>query len=365
MENQKSQEMLNNEEETILMSDDNGMGNNKVTYGFEGKYYQIDFPSMFKEVDRVTIDTTVIDGRIFTFSEGRLAVENGHQTKDDEIHEILLKKAIYEVYKKTGVKSFDIVTNYSLDSYKEDGGKKVLERMSKIKTIKVKELYKEDVELKVNRLDCYPVCVSGGVLVDLNLREEDVVFIDMGTRNLQLLRMVKGVPKYEISKSTKKGMSSIYRGIADITKTMNLGVDDAVAVEFYLKKTNEGKLEPIAAIEDKILEYLMTNVFNEIDQCLDEMEVSTLFTKYVFLGGGSNALGRFLDAKFVKDKNSQPIYVNNPYFATSLGLFKKGERIYNYEKHTACSKKNTSKTTTSKTTKANKDNDSKKVNQNS
>ena len=66
------------------------------------------------------------------------------------------------------------------------------------------------------------------------------------------------------------------------------------------------------------------------------------------------------EIKFVKDKNSQPIYVNNPYFATSLGLFKKGERIYNYEKHTASSKK-----TTNKKTNANKDNDSKKVNQNS
>ena len=59
MENQKSQEMLNNEEETILMSDDNGMGNNKVTYGFEGKYYQIDFPSMFKEVGTTEKPDTV------------------------------------------------------------------------------------------------------------------------------------------------------------------------------------------------------------------------------------------------------------------------------------------------------------------
>ena len=350
--NEQGQVMLEEQEKTILMSNDNGMGNNKITYGIDGKYYQFDFPSMYKEVEKQNADTIIINDRIFNFSEGRLAVENGHQTKDDEMHEILLQKAIYEVYKRTNVKNFDVITNYSLDSYKDDGGQKVLDRMSKIKTIKVKELYKDEVELKINRIDCYAECLTGGLTVKLKLREEDVVFIDIGTRNIQLIRVSKGVPRYETSKSIKnKGMSSIYRGVADITKTLPFGINDTVAVQMYLEKTKKGKLDKINEIEGKILEYLMASIYNELDQCLDEMQVSPLFTKYVFLGGGSDLLSRFLDAKFIKEHNTDPIYVDDPYFATSLGLFRKGERLYNYEKHqdaNKCEEEKTKKTTTKK-----------------
>lgn len=356
--NEQGQVILEEQEKTILMSNDNGMGNNKVTYGLDGKYYQFDFPSMYKELEKQNTDTIIINDKILNFSEGRLAVENGHQTKDNEMHEVLLQRAVYEVYKRTNVKSFDVITNYSLDSYKEDGGQKVLDRMSKIKTIKVKELYKDEVELKINRIDCYAECLTGGLTVKLKLKEEDVVFIDIGTRNIQLIRVSQGVPKYETSKSTTKGMSSIYRGVADITKILSFGINDDVAVKMYLEQTKEGKLDKINEIEDKILEYLMTNIYNEIDKCLDEMQVSPLFTKYVFLGGGSDLLSRFLNAKFIEEKNTTPIYVNNPYFATSLGLFRKGERLYNYEKHQdaklceednkAAAKKTTTKKATTK-----------------
>lgn len=349
MSNEQSREVIN-EERTILVSDDNGMGANKVTYGIDGKYYQFDFPSRFKELQRETSDTILINDRIFSFTEGKLAVECGHQTKDDEVHEILLQKALYEVYKKTGVKNFDVITNYSLDSHKDDLGQKVIDRMSNIKTIKVKEPYKDEVILRINRLDCYPECISGGSLVNLNLKEEDVVFIDIGTRNTQIIRVSKGVPRYEESKSTKKGMSSIYRGVSDITKTLPHGVNDEVAVQLYLEQTKKGKLDKINEVEDKILEYLDDHLFNEIYQCFDEMQVSELFTKYVFLGGGSDLLSRFLDARFVEFRKSKPIYVKNPYFATSLGLFKKGERIYNYEKHVDSSIKTTNKNTNKKET---------------
>jgi len=352
---EQNQAIENQQEKTILMSNDNGMGCNKVTYGLDGKYYQFDFTSIFKEVERVSADTIIMNDKILNFTEGSLAVENGHKTKDNEVHEILLQRAVYEVYKKTNVRSFDIITNYSLDSYKEDGGRKVLERMSNIKTIRVKELYKDEVELKINRIDCYAECLMGGLTVkNLKLKEEDVVFIDIGTKNIQLIRVSKGVPRYATSKSTTKGMFSIYRGVADVTKTLPHGINDDIAVQMYLEQTKKGKIQTINEIEDKIINYLMENIYNEIDKCLAEMEVSELFTKYVFLGGGSDLLSRFIDIKFMKDKNIDPIYVDDPYFATSLGLFKKGERLYNYEKHEdakkVAEKSTTKKSTTKKST---------------
>ena len=174
------------------------------------------------------------------------------------------------------------------------------------------------------------------------------MFIDIGTRNIQLIRLDKGVPKYESSKATTKGMSSIYRGIADITKTLDVGINDGSSVQIYLERTATGKMKLKKVVEDKILDYLIENVFAEINQCLNEMQVSPILTKYVFLGGGSDILRRFLDASFTtkdeeEDEINAPIYVENPYFATSLGLFKKGERIYKYDKHTAAKTKKAAK----------------------
>ena len=327
-----SEKMKSSKETTIVMSNDNGMGSNKITYGLDGTYYQFDFPSRYLQVEKETPDTVVINDKIYTFSEGKLAAANGHKTKDNEIHETLLKKAIYEVHKKTGATSFDVVTNYSLDSYKDDKGAKVLNAMSKERTIRVRELYTEEVELTINRIDCFAECLTGGILVPLKLKEEDVVMIDIGTKDLQLLRVSQGTPNYVGSKSVKVGMDFIYRAIADITKTLEIGINDDIAVKMYLEKTASGEMDIIEKIDDKILEYLMSSTFDEIDRCLNEMGIS-MFTKIILLGGGSTLLKRFLDARFIQESKRTVHYVNNGYYANSLGLFKRAEKLYGYEKH--------------------------------
>ena len=55
-------------------------------------------------------------------------------------------------------------------------------------------------------------------------------------------------------------MSSIYRGIADITKTLDLGINDDSSVQIYLERTATGKMKLRKVVEDKILNYLMDNV---------------------------------------------------------------------------------------------------------
>ena len=76
------------------------------------------------------------------------------------------------------------------------------------------------------------------------------------------------------------------------------------------------------------MKYLMTNIFTEIDERLNEMDIK-LFTKYVFLGGGSIALKRFLEAKFEGKSIS---FVKNPYFANARGLYMKGVKMINKSK---------------------------------
>ena len=196
-------------DEVLLVGYDNGMGQNKIYFIIDGVEYFIDFPSMVKEIDYEVSDAIEIQGKNYSFTEGRLAVENGHNTKDDDIHKLLLGKGLYEIYKKTGKKVFDVAANCSLDSYKEDRGNAVKEKMLEFETVKIKEKFKEEVELKINRLVILPEALVGGLLCKLKLKEEDVIINDIGTKNFTILQIIKGVPQYETSFATKDGMAKL------------------------------------------------------------------------------------------------------------------------------------------------------------
>ena len=312
-------------DEVLLVGYDNGMGQNKIYFIIDGVEYFIDFPSMVKEIDYEVSDAIEIQGKNYSFTEGRLAVENGHNTKDDDIHKLLLGKGLYEIYKKTGKKVFDVAANCSLDSYKEDRGNAVKEKMLEFETVKIKEKFKEEVELKINRLVILPEALVGGLLCKLKLKEEDVIINDIGTKNFTILQIIKGVPQYETSFATKDGMAKIYESIADRTK--NQGLSSGSAVQMYLERTANGTCDLIPEVDGIILKYLMETIFLEIDKKLENLNMS-IFTKLVFLGGGSVYLKRFLEAKFT---NREIVFVENGYYANAKGLYKKGERLFGYE----------------------------------
>ena len=131
----------------MLIGYDNGMGNNKIFYKIGKKEFTLDFPSRVKKINEENPDALYIEGVPYTFVEGRLAVDNGHNTKDDEIHQLLLYKGMYEVYKSTGETEFDISMNCSLDSYKADKGKAVKDKMTESLEIKIKEKFRNYEEL--------------------------------------------------------------------------------------------------------------------------------------------------------------------------------------------------------------------------
>lgn len=308
----------------MLIGYDNGMGNNKVVYKIGKKEHLIDFPSRVKETDSENPDAIYIQGIPYTFAEGRLAVDNGHNTKDDDMHKLLLYKGMYEVYKATGETEFDISMNCSLDSHKEDKGRSVKERMTENEIIIIKEKYKDEVELKINRLEVSPEALVGGLLCKLKLKEEDVIFNDIGTKNFTILQVINGTPLYETSFATKEGMSKIYKGIADRVKDHGLG--SPIAVQMYLERTSKGVHPIMPKIDEIILNYLMETVFTEIDTRLDDLNIS-IFTKLVFLGGGAEYLKRFLEAKYTERKI---VFVEDAYFANARGLYKRGERLFGY-----------------------------------
>lgn len=308
----------------MLIGYDNGMGNNKIFYKVGKKEFTVDFPSRVKQIGAENPDALYIEGVPYSFVEGRLAVDNGHNTKDDSIHQLLLYKGLYEVYKVTGETEFDVSMNCSLDSYKEDKGRATKSRMIENEIIKVKEKYKDEVELKINRLEVSPEALVGGLLCKLKLREEDVIFNDIGTKNFTILQVVNGTPLYETSFATKEGMSKIYKGVADRLKDHGLG--SPAAVQMYFEKTSQGTHPIIEKVDEIILNYLMETVFSEIDTRLEDLNIS-IFTKLVFLGGGAVYLKRFLEAKYTE---REIVFVEDGYFANAKGLYKRGERLFGY-----------------------------------
>ena len=120
-------------------------------------------------------------------------------------------------------------------------------------------------------------------------------------------------------------MAKIYESIADRTK--NQGLSSGSAVQMYLERTANGTCDLIPEVDGIILKYLMETIFLEIDKKLENLNMS-IFTKLVFLGGGSVYLKRFLEAKFT---NREIVFVENGYYANAKGLYKKGERLFGYE----------------------------------
>lgn len=313
----------------MLVGYDNGMGNNKIIYKIGRKEYQIDFPSRVKELNSESTDALYINGIPYSFAEGRLAVDNGHLAKDDTIHQLLLYKGLYEVYKATGETEFDVVTNCSVDSYKDDKGKAVKEKMTEHDKIIMKEKFKDEVEIKINNLVVLPEALVGGLLCKLKLKEEDVIINDIGTKNFTILQIINGIPQYETSFATKDGMSKIYKGVADRVKIHEKGLGSPTAIQMYLERTSKGVCEIIPKVDEIILSYLIETVFAEIDTRLDDLNMS-IFTKLIFLGGGASYLKRFLDMKFTDQKI---IYIEDSYYANARGLYKKGERLFGYNQN--------------------------------
>lgn len=313
----------------MIISYDNGMSNGKLFFKYKDKEYEIDFNSRVKELESEAVDCLVINGKYYTFNEGRIAAQLGHNAKDNDVHRILLYKAMYEAYKVTGETKFDIITNCSLDSYKIDEGKSVMDVQSKFKEIKIKEGFvNKEVKFTINQIIVLPECLSGSLTTDLKLKEEDVVVIDIGSKNIQLLQISQGRVQYDTSYATRYGMNNILMGSADLVKVHEPMLKSSDAIQMYLEKTNNGSFGIINEVDELILRYLMTNIFTEIDERLNEMDIK-LFTKYVFLGGGSIALKRFLEAKFEGKSIS---FVKNPYFANARGLYMKGVKMINKSK---------------------------------
>ena len=73
----------------MIISYDNGMSNGKLFFKYKDKEYEIDFNSRVKELESEAVDCLVINGKYYTFNEGRIAAQLGHNAKDNDVHRIL------------------------------------------------------------------------------------------------------------------------------------------------------------------------------------------------------------------------------------------------------------------------------------
>ena len=313
----------------IIMGNDYGFGNNKYVYLYKGKEYRGSFESRYIEGEGLSGTCLDIEGKPYTFGEGKLASDYEHTTKDHEIHRLLLWKAMYDVHKQTGEKDFYIMSSCGMDSWKSDKGKKVLEFMSEIKSITIEDKRnKTKVKLNIKDIDCSPETLSGlpAAKEEINVREEDeVLAFDIGTKNFQIVKYEGGRPLVDRSFSTEYGMNRIYSDLADRTKNLEtVRYKSAYSVKVYLKKTSEGNMKPIEEVDNLILEYLTNIIFDEVDSKINHLDISD-FTRFCFLGGGSKYLRRFLEAKYI---DNNPVFVKDGYYMTAKGLLMRAIMVF-------------------------------------
>lgn len=310
---------------------DVGFGNVKVYTKFNGEEVKFSFPSRFKKIEHESTDSIEMNDDTYTFIEGDYIIENGHVSKDNTDTRVLLWKALQELNVKTGMKKFNVCMNSALDSYKTDYGKSIIDTMMEFKTIKTKERFKNEIELEINNLTCFPECLVGGATVkksQLNLREEEVIMIDFGNLNMQGIYVLNGSPDYKKSFATEYGMHHIYRQLAEIVKLEEKGLSTAAAMRLYLEKTAKDPKYIIPKVDDIVIDFLINNIFKELDVELNLIKPS-MYCKYLLIGGGSETMQRFLEAKFVEDK--EKVFLEDGYYATAKGLYGKAKRIFNEE----------------------------------
>lgn len=259
------------------------------------------------------------------------AVEPMNHTKAHEYHRVLLLKALYNVYCKTGRRVFNVGVGTSIDNYIEDNGSRVYltmldeklpeEEQAKIDEAKnskeINDIYKsyaqkleqkfitkefvvretggEPVTLVINDLYVRPETITGATKV--NIPAEDLVHayvLDIGGLNETYLPLVGCAPRFDNVISLKKGMAHKYEEIADwiVTKSSNTTAMDRGSVEAMLnnKETLLDK-ETELLIKDYMFTYL-----NEVTDRLRRNAVSLKegVTTLIFIGGGSQVLAPYI-----------------------------------------------------------------------
>lgn len=258
-------------------------------------------------------------------------IEPMNNTKAHEYHRILLLKALYNIYLKTGRQVFDVGVGTSIDNYIEDNGAKVYltmldeklptELQVKVDSVESKkeknEIYKayveelkaqfiskefvvretggEPVTIVINDLYIAPETVTGATMIDVDDLAHAYV-IDIGGLNESFLPIVNFAPIFDHIITNKNGMAHKYEEIANwlVSKSSEVTAMDRDGVEVILN--NRDTMLDVNT-EESIKDY-MRIYFDEVTDKLKRNKVALKegVTTLIFIGGGSQVL-----APYIKD----------------------------------------------------------------
>lgn len=308
---------------------DVGMGCNK--YGWikdTGELEMDKMPSRVKMDIEDGMELVLIDNKLHDFRcATRVQEETGSATKATEHHKALMRKGLYEIYKKTGITDFRVMAACSLDSYvSKNKGQDVLDTLwdsktSKNNNFKIGKFGGEQVELRVKEVKIKPETLSGIVSMGLKLKGRTVVGIDIGHYNFSMLPVKDLVPDYENMHFSSDGMSSLIKTIVKNGNASTLTVNGRKLNENDVELIDD-MMQDLEAHEDKV-EYIKTGVL----PFLKEIE-SKLANKYMlnsksknltlaFLGGGCETLKPFIQDYF---KDFDIAIAEDAQFATLRGI---------------------------------------------
>lgn len=330
-----------------------GMGNVKYTY-YEGapssdmKFYMFESRVQLNVQGNHGMGLLTIDGETHNFNEGeRVCKATKSATKDTEHHKVLMKKALYDIYKLSEKKytKFKVVTACSLDSYITDKGKAVKDnlfdaetpannkfRVKECNVISLTEATREEVELEIVALDVTSETLTGLTSIPgISIPNKNIVCVDMGYLNNTVIGVRKGRPDFEHKVFGSEGMLTTLK---EIVKKSNETVKSFEGLKFKEDDVQytDNILQDLNA-HDGAEEYLKPGLDAFCDR-VDGWIKATGFTPkskdlvIYLMGGGCATLSKFLK-KGLKDKGYKEIVLTeDSIFANLKGLVMRSLRVY-------------------------------------
>lgn len=297
--------IIKHEEDLIVrLGLDLGYGKVKAVIEDKHRYRIFTFDSNIEKGEGF-IDESYLEvkGDKYIFgTEAKPIIRLNKTTKDDELHRILMYKAMTDVSKFLGVKNikFRIVVTIPVHDYQRDKGLNQIKVLSKAKDIEVKDC-KNTYNFKIDSINGVPetfaACLALSKNTDgINLKEDKIIFCDIGNYNTTF-GLVDGAPLIKTLEALTKGVDHAKHELMEISKPFKdeWRIESVRDMERYLKKADEESINKILQnkLNDTLFEEMMTIMKTRL-------QLDTRGAKIAFLGGGSVLFKDFLDKKFEK-----------------------------------------------------------------
>ena len=335
--------MAEKQNEELIVAIDCGKGYVKICFEVtkedgKKKIEKIFIESRVTFGESETSETVYINGAPHAFKDGERVVEAEEKTKFSLEHKVLMRYALYEVLKRTGISKYKVVFGCSLDTYRNKIKVGLLREfmldMIDIDGNRLKEDPKTNINMKVGKFDVnfeildlvvQPETLTSIFSSNVKFAEENAFLIDIGTLNSQIIPIELGRPLIQETRVDDLGYDNIIKAITQTFNDLDTksGWYNFGTVKSYIEGGKKDEL-----FDEGIKEYFV-KYCTRLKKTLKELKCNK-FSKIIFTGGSSNRFEGYIRANFIDNVNyleDNVSFVKEPFYANVVGMYIKGSKM--------------------------------------